>query len=190
MNGRLAFLAFAFWALWTAGCNLKEESSTPWIPVLEKTDFNYLESAVSRATKAVEEAMNSFQNGTKNESKAMQLARESLLELELYYVPMTKVRQLIYDADRLYYLGENDQMKTDLLEANKILTRITESRIYNLESSVNELILMIDELVLKLNESSPDVHKAFRKVGYRTNMMLVKGELIMSGQDFITERIE
>jgi len=191
MKRNLPFLVFAFWTIWTGGCNLTDKPSTPWIPVLEQTDFNHLESAVSEATKAVEEALNTTSADGKNESKkALELAMRSLLKLKLYYVPMTKVRQLIYDADRLFYLGQNEQTKKHLAEANEILTHIAKSSIYNLEAPVNELILMIDDLVLQLNESSPNVNKAFRNVGHRTNMMIVKGQLVMSGQDSEKKRTE
>lgn len=166
-----------------------DRPSTPWIPVLEQTDFNYLESAVLEATKAVEDALNTTSADAKDKSKeALESAMRSLFKLKLYYVPITKVRQLIYDADRFFYLGQNDQTKKHLAEANEILTHIAESNIYNLETPVNKLILMIDDLGLLLNESSPNVNEAFKNVGHRVNMMLVKGQLVMSGQDFVKKK--
>ncbi|MBW1786999.1 MAG: hypothetical protein JRK53_10360 [Deltaproteobacteria bacterium] len=48
MKRNLPFLVFALWTMWSGGCGFTDKPSTPWIPVLEQTDFNYLEIKIPK----------------------------------------------------------------------------------------------------------------------------------------------
>ncbi len=101
---------------------------------------------------------------------------------------MTEVRQLVYDADRLLFLKKVDKTQEKLKQANKLLTDIANSDGPNLEEPVNKLVLMIDELILSIQESSSTVPKKLRDVGHRVNLMALKGELILTDAKFDPNR--
>ena len=119
--------------------------------------------------------------------EAIKRAMNELLKLHFYYLPMTEVRQLVYDADRLFYLKQSDATKNKLKEANNLLMHVAESDGPNLKRSVNELIVMIDELILNIQESSRAVPTKFGEVGHRVNLMALKGEIILSDVTFDDE---
>jgi len=64
---------------------------------------------------------------------------------------------------------------------------VAESDGPNLKRSVNELIVMIDELILNIQESSRAVPAKFGEVGHRVNLMALKGEIILSDVTFDDE---
>ena len=65
------------------------------------------------------------------------------------------------------------------LRVPALLTRI--------RGSVNELMVMIDELILSIQESSRAVPAKFAEVGHRVNLMALKGEIILSDVTFDDE---
>ena len=168
-----------------SACELSETTPGPWIPVLEDAGFSHLNDSVSESIKALKEASDKIQMGEKAESReAIKRAMNELLKLHFYYLPMTEVRQLVYDADRLFYLKQSDATKNKLKEANNLLMHVAESDGSNLKGSVNELIVMIDELILNIQESSRAVPAKFGEVGHRVNLMALKGEIILSDVTF------
>ena len=171
-----------------SACELSETTPGPWIPVLEDAGFSHLNDSVSESVKALKEASDKIQMGEKAESReAIKRAMNELLKLHFYYLPMTEVRQLVYDADRLFYLKQSDATKNKLKEANNLLMHVAESDGPNLKRSVNELIVMIDELILNIQESSRAVPTKFGEVGHRVNLMALKGEIILSDVTFDNE---
>jgi len=66
----------------------------------------------------------------------------------------------------------------------RILIDVARSGGPNLEKSVNELILMIDDLILSIRERPMATAEKFREVGHRANLLVAKGELILSDVEF------
>jgi hypothetical protein len=112
---------------------------------------------------------------------------DSLLKLRCYDIPMTEVRQLIYDSDRVFYLGQVDKAQQKLRATKKRLLDIARFGGSNLDKPMNKLILMIDDLLLNIQESSDVVPEKFRKVGHEANLMATKGGLILSNVEFDCE---
>jgi hypothetical protein len=185
MKQGLCVLILGLFAVMISGCQQSQETQGPWIPVLEDTGFSYLRDSVSQALTAVKEASHELQASSEARSREdLQTAMDSLMKLHLYYLPITEVRQLIYDADRLFYLKEVDKTQQKLRSANNLLVEIARSGDQNLEASVNEAVLMIDDLLLNIQESTDKVTEKFREVGHHINLMATKGELILSGAEF------
>ncbi len=168
----------------TSGCRPSERPPEPWVPVLEDTSFSYLKDSVSEAVATLEEARKRIRDGEQGSEALLQPAIDSLLKLRLYYVPMTEVRQLVYDADRLFYLKQGQQAQERLNRASEMLVSIATADGLHLEESVNELISMIDDLVVNIQESSASASEKLRDVGHRVNFMCLKGELVLSGDEF------
>lgn len=185
MRRGLCLLVLGLFVGIVSGCGQSQKTQEPWIPVLEDTGFSYLRSSVSQALTAVNKGLREIHAIPEAKAREdLQSAKHSLMELHFYYLPITEVRQLIYDADRLFYLKEVDKAQQKLLAANRLMVEIAKSGGENLKASVNATILMIDELLLNIQESSDKVPERFREVGFHVNLMATKGELILSGAEF------
>jgi hypothetical protein len=185
MKKGLYLLVLGLCIVMVSACGQSQKAQEPWVPVLEDTGFSYLRDAVSQALTAVNEASHEAQASPETRAgENLQRAMDSLMKLRFYYLPITEVRQLVYDADRLFYLKEVDKTQQKLRLANKLLVEIAESGGQNLKTSVNEAVLMIDDLLLNIQESSDKVPEKFREVGHHVNLMATKGELILSGAEF------
>lgn len=159
-------------------CRLVQTPPEPWKPVLEESGFAYLDSAVDQAVGAVEEAR---QSGAPSDLRG---AATSLRRLQRYYVPMTEVRQLTYDADRLYYLGDIVGAVESLDRARERLLGVAAAGGADLQKSLDEVALLIDGVVLAVRERRPQVSERFRELGHRVNLLLLKGELTLAGETF------
>lgn len=167
-----------------SGCRPSERTAEPWIPVLENTSFSYLKNSVSKAVKALKEAEKRMRNSEEKYDALFQTVMDSLLTLHFYYVPMTEVRQLVYDADRLFYLGQTQQAQQKLNKAHEVLLNMATADGPHLEESVNDVVASIDDLSVNIQESSDKVLEKFKEVGQRVNFMCLKGELVLSGETF------
>ena len=152
----------------------------PWKPVLEDTSFEYFNEPISEALNTIKGASEKIDsNQNQDASLLLEQAQQALFKLQHYYVPMTNVRQLIYDADRLYYLKRFDETNHKLELAKKILHDILDSYKPDLTQSIDEIILMIDALLLTIEDAPQTVPDKFAKLGHKVNLMTVKGELIL-----------
>lgn len=98
------------------------------------------------------------------------------------------IRQHIYDAERFFYLEKEDKSLKELRDARLILLDLeNQTNQPVLEKYVRELIAELDDCILELNDSSPDVYRKFEITGNRVNLMLLKGELILSNMEFKDE---
>lgn len=185
MRKGLCLLVLGLFVGIVSACEQSQKTQEPWIPVLEDTGFSYLRDSVSQALTAVDKALHEVHASPEARSgEDLQKAMDSLMKLHFYYLPITEVRQLIYDADQLFYLKEVDKTQQKLRAANRLLVDVAKSGGQNLETSVNEAVLMIDDLLLNIRESSDKVPEKFKEVGHHVNLMATKGELILSSTEF------
>lgn len=164
------------------GLQFSRKLPEPWKPVLETSNFDYMDDVVNNALKQMNEVTNQSKNNRLNNiTPAIQNVEQSLFKLKYFYLPVTEVRQLIYDADRLYYLGQKEEAIHKLTNARELLEATAESDILSLQKPLTEVVALIDELIVLLNNNSPKISEKFHEVGHRVNMMAYKGELIISG---------
>ncbi len=152
---------------------------------LEQSNFEYLNNSINlviRETLSAEKELKKSQNIKLDES--LHHTMNSLIKLKVYYLPMTKVRQLIYDAERLFTLNKTTQGKNNLKLAKLLLEDIGKHDSTTLRQSVNELHEMIDVLILGPEESPDTALEKIEKVGKKASLMLLKGEIILSGINF------
>lgn len=152
----------------------------PWKPVLEDTSFEYFNEPISEALNTIKDASEKF-HSDQDQDASLQLeqAQQALFKLQHYYVPMTNVRQLIYDADRLYYLKRFDETNHKLEHARQLLHNIIGSFKPNLTKTIDEVILMTDDVMLAIEDAPQTVPEKFAKLGHKVNLMTVKGELVL-----------
>lgn len=169
-----------------AGCEAFRGEVGPWKPVLEDTGFAYLHATIDDAVQHTHSAQEIIE--PLHQAKADQELKQALLALQKlrrYYIPMTEVRQLIYDADRLYYLRQQDQTQQKLGDAKSELLKITAGSSGSLTQAIDKLILAIDDLMLAINNDPGGVAEKFAALGEHVNLMTIKGELILTELDFV-----
>lgn len=152
----------------------------PWKPVLEDTSFEYFNEPISEALNIIKDASEKIDSNQDQDARLqLEQAQQALFKLQHYYVPMTNVRQLIYDADRFYYLKRFDETNRKLEYARQLLHNIIDSYKPNLTKTIDEVILMIDDVMLAIEDAPQTVPEKFSKLGHKVNLMTVKGELIL-----------
>ncbi len=160
-----------------AGCFIMllipDKKQEKWIPVLETTGFEYMNDTLIKIIEDVKEAEEKLEiNQTEKLSKTLHKIMNELLQLQSYYLPMTNVRQLIYDSERLFTLKKTKEALNNLEKAKMIMEKVG--------MPANELFLMVDELILMIKESSKTVQNKFKEVGRKSNLMVLKGGLFLN----------
>ena len=105
--------------------------------------------------------------------------------MQFYFVPMSETRQLVYDADRLFYLGRIPEAKRKLGRAKDFLLGVGQAERHRLRKPANELVLLLDELLLTIDKAPGNAPAKFQLVGDRINLMLLKGDLVLSGAGLV-----
>lgn len=163
------------------GSQFVKKSPQPWKPVLETANFDYMDDILNNAVLNVKDAVSQGQNAQMVESTSdFQQIELALFKLKYYYLPITEVRQLIFDSDRLFYLGEKEEAYQKLTNARALLESIAESDVLSVQKPLTELISLLEELMVSMSKNSPGIAEQFHEVGHRVNMMAYKGELIIS----------
>ena len=166
------------------GCG---QNTAEWNPIFENTNFDYLKRYVEQSLQVVGELDETTRDiaQTADQEKLAQV-RKKLLELKDYYIPLTTIRQKIYDAERYYKLNQIKPSEKLLNEAKAIMTSLdalTESAVF--DTVIADLDSMIDSVVASLDDRSKETtyHK-LKALGQHINLMLEKGELVLSGVAF------
>jgi hypothetical protein len=163
------------------GYQFSRKVPEPWKPVMETSRFDYMDDVVNSAlTKMREVASQGETSQVLESTPAIRDVEQSLFKLKYYYLPITEVRQLIFDADRLFYLGQQDEAYQKLTNARELLESIAKSDELSVEKPLMELVSSLDELMVAMSKNSAQIPEKFHEVGHRVNMMAYKGELIIS----------
>lgn len=164
------------------GYQFPDKVPEPWKPVMETSNFDYLDDAVNGALIKMKDAASHGENAQLFKSTpAITDVERSLFKLKYYYLPITEVRQLVFDADRLFNLGQRDEAYQKLSSARELLETIAESDVLSVQKPLMELVALLNQLMVSVNKNSPEIPELFHEVGHRVNMMAYKGELIISG---------
>ena len=155
---------------------------------MEETSFIYLADTVDKALEIQKETGNSISFGDSSRALAsLEKSRHALLKLKLYDIPMTEFRQLVYDADRLFYLGRKDEAKANLKKGKDILLAMVDRLGIPAGDSINELLQYVEELEIAFDHSPAKVGTILKTLGARVNLFLLKGDLILAGTTFKPE---
>ena len=180
MNRSLGFI-FMTVMVFVFSCETHHE---PWNPIIEETGFNYLESSVTDALVEIGTIENSLKSDeTSDGYPSLMKTKQILLSLKEYYVPLTIVRQFIYDADRYFYLKNKVEAENKLKKARSIIEKmVSQFKSHDFGKVLEELIVMIDNCMISMNDRSDRAFKDLKILGHKVNLMLVKGELELSGK--------
>jgi flagellin-specific chaperone FliS len=168
--------------LW--GC---QQEKSEWNPIFEQTNFNYLNASIERSMALIEEASSEADNKrTEAIQEKLDKVRNQLLAIKDYYIPLTTVRQKIFDADRYFKLNRKEETER-LLNASKAIIASLDLTVKNevFDKVIIDLDAMIEEAIASLDENSKqNTYNKMKKLGEHVNLMLNKGELVLSGIEF------
>ena len=166
------------------GC---QQEKYEWNPIFEETNFDYLKTNIEWSLSLIDDA---YSEANKNKEKSIReklyQAKNRLLEIKDYYVPLTTVRQKIYDAERYLKLNNIKKSEKLLKDSKSIITSLdlmTKNKIF--DNVILDLNSMINEAIASLDEDSKlNIYNKMKTLGKHVNLMLLKGDLVLSGIEF------
>jgi len=163
-----------------SGCQPQERD---WNPIFEDTHFNYLNTRIEKSLALVNELAVGPEAARQ---ETLVLIRQQLLKLKDYYIPITTVRQEVYDAERYLKIKDMEKAKELLRRGRSKITSLlsnTDKSVF--DKVVVDLTSMIDETVFSLDHDDVDTaYTRLKALGAHVNQMLYKGELVLSGTEF------
>ena len=166
------------------GC---QQEKYEWNPIFEETNFDYLKTNIELSLSLIDDAY-SEANKNKEESirEKLHQAKNRILEIKDYYVPLTTVRQKIYDAERYLKLNNIKKSEKLLKDSKSIITSLdmmTKNEVF--DKVILDLNLMINEAIASLDEDSKlNTYNKMKTLGKHVNLMLFRGDLVLSGITF------
>ncbi len=177
-------LLLAFILLILAGC---PQEKFEWNPIFEETHFDYINTEVERSLALINNALIQVEvNNQPPVRHDLSKARNRLLEIKNYYIPLTTVRQKIYDAER-YFKLKNIKKTNELLKNSQSIVASLDSLTKNtvFDKVILELNAMINEVIASLDDDSTfNTYNKMKTLGEHVNLMLYRGDLILSGIEF------
>jgi hypothetical protein len=190
-------VALACVLLILTGCQDSAVERGTWVPALEDTGFSYLKTAAENLQVSLSELQSDLSQGNVEEARQeVEMAQKHIRALVYYQIPITEVRQLVYDAGRLHALNRHDATLEHLNRADQLLGEIETHGNASLHQALQELRVMIEKLretleqerqttstkyLVDLSRSAAD---QFSALGHKVNLMAIKGDLILSGVEF------
>ena len=177
-------IILCFILLTLIGCKKENQE---WNPVFENTSFNYLYTEIDRSILIIDEASSdTLKDNEESLQEKLHQAKSTLLELKDYYIPLTIVRQKIYDAERFYKLKDIKKSENLLSDSKSIIKTIdtaTKNQVF--DKVILDLESMIDAVILSLDDKSGSTtYGKMKTLGEHINLMLEKGDLVLSGIEF------
>lgn len=185
-------ILFAFFIL--SACRDGSIQKDTWVPTLEQTSFTHLQSIGRRLESTAKDCQQNLDNNELSKArKNLDKVKEDIQVLLYYDIPITEVRQLIYDAGRLHALDRHQETVAHLNKADELLDEVGRHGNEALRQALQEPKTMIDKLRNTLEEErnavstkylveiSKSVARQFATLGHKVNMMAIKSDLILSG---------
>lgn len=177
---KIRYLLVCLFLVFT-GCQ-KEDSE--WNPIFEDTSYNYLYTEVDRSLVIIDKiSSETAQDNTEDLQARLSEVKNRLLELKDYYIPLTTIRQKIYDAERFFKLKDYKKSENLLNDSKSILKKVdlaVKNKVF--DKVILELESMIDEVILSLDDNSGKVtYNKMKRLGEHINLILSKGDMVLSG---------
>jgi hypothetical protein len=190
-------VALACVLLMLTGCQDPTVERGAWVPALEDTGFSYLKTSSERLQASLSELQSDLGQGKLEEARQeIENVQKYIRALVYYDIPITEVRQLVYDAGRLHALNRHEAMLAHLNRANHLLGEIETHGNASLHKALQEPRVMIEKLretleqerqttsTKDLVELSRSAAAQFSDLGHKVNIMAIKRDLVLSGVEF------
>lgn len=178
-------------------CQNSPPAREAWVPVMEQTGFEFLNHSGERIQKALQASRTQLVAGRNPEALTSLADAENMVRVLLYYdVPMTEVRQLVYDAGRLHALQRREDALHYLDSANVKLADIERHGSVSVQTLMQETRSMVDSLRALLDEErrataakdqvalSRVIAAKFEELGHKVNLLALKSDMVLAGTDF------
>jgi hypothetical protein len=150
----------------------------PWKPVLEETSFRYLSEQAEQLGDAVGRTAAALRAGSvEDAAAALAEGQQVLAGLQTYYLPLTEVRQMVYDADRLFFLDESDEALEKLRGARETVHGLRDGQSAAIRKLADELVLAIEDVILAVENRSDRVAAKLGGLGHKVNLLVLRGAL-------------
>lgn len=147
-------------------------------------DPNDINHSINRIILTIKDAEATINSQDVETSVSLNQTVDNLLKLRFYYIPMTEVRQLIYNADILFNEKKYNESINTLRKASEILKMIDNDGGDKIKQPLKELYIMIDAVIYDIGERTDNVSDDFRQLGHKVDLMVIKGELILGDIKF------
>ena len=197
MKTRIYFGLLTGLLLLLGACQSPPQERDVWVPVMEQTGFEFLNQSGERLQKALQDGRTQLAAGHNPEALAHLADAENMVRVLLYYdVPITEVRQLVYDAGRLHALERREEALRYLDSANLKLADIARHGSTSVQILIQETRAMVDDLRSLLDEErmaiaakdqidlSGAIAAKFEELGHKVNLMALKSDMVLAGTDF------
>ena len=197
MKTRIYFVLLPGLLLLLGACQSPPPERDAWVPVMEQTGFEFLNQSGERLQEALQAGRTQLVAGHNPEAMARLADAENMVRVLLYYdVPITEVRQLVYDAGRLHALERREEALRYLDSANVKLADIAKHGSTAVQILIQETRSMVDDLRSLLDEErmaiaakdqidlSATIAAKFEALGHKVNLMALKSDMVVAGTDF------
>lgn len=166
------------------GC---QQEKYEWNPIFEETNFDYFKTNIELSLSLIDDA---YSAANKNKEEFIQeklyQVKNRLLKIKDYYIPLTTVRQKIYDAERYFKLNnikETEKLLNDSKSIIRSLDLTTKNKVF--DKVILDLNSMINEVITSLDEDSKiNNYNKMKTLGEHINLMLYRGDLVLSAIEF------
>ena len=166
------------------GCG---QEKSDWNPVFEETEFDYLKTNLERSLALIDEVvLEAGDNQANSAVEKIEMVKSRLLELKDYYIPLTTVRQNVYDAERYFKLKDKQKVQRLFSNSKSIITALqATTRNQRFDKVTGDLNDMIDAVVTAMEKDSNAATNAkMKQLAEHINLMLTRGDLVLSGIEF------
>jgi hypothetical protein len=178
-------------------CHEEIPERDSWVPALEQTGFEYLSDAGARIQKALQTARGKMASGNPAAALSSIAEAENAVQVLRYYdIPITEVRQLIYDAGRLHALNRQQDALNYLDKSTELLLKMEQHGDQPLRQALQEIRDMTADLRLRLadEQSAATLHAQaelsgrvaakFHELGHKINLLALKSAMLLAGSEF------
>ena len=157
------------------------EKQRDWTPGPEETSTRFLDREVAEALAALDEAQRKPTSDSAVAARSLVKVRAPLLRLRDYYLPMLEARASAYNALRWYHLGDSRRALDELQALESVLLGISDRQDPQLSREVEPSLEMVVAARAAVRAGRPEAGELIERLGSRTNLMLLKGDLVLHG---------
>jgi hypothetical protein len=153
---------------------------------LEPLSLDFLRQETDDALKQLE-AIKSQKSVPAAVTSAVDQSEERLRRLNEYYVPMLEARQHALGAELYWQAGETEKAAVELDGVEKTLVAVSQHFGEPVESSLRETVDAVTDARLALGPGAVDVAARMRRVTNLLGERLLKGRVVLSGEEAAKE---
>ncbi len=146
-----------------------KEPVKQWQPAFEDIQFHNFDYALDTAFRDVCDKDIDLSGALPD---SLSPACKGIIKLKYYFLPMIKVRQLIYEADRLCFFNQFQDAAEKLESARVLLFQNAQFGDIEYKKGINELIILIDDMIHDVKNENIITREKFLQLADYVNKIL------------------